>query len=79
MPRPPRKRPVSRVAREPDRDALFRQLFAVVRDLGWSIGVPDDDSDNEVPGLIVGSAEYVAFVTAALDAYGERPPWKTGH
>ncbi len=76
MPRPPRKRPSSRVVREPDRAALFRQLFATVRDLGWSIAVPADDSDNEVPGLIIGSAEYVAFVSAALDAYDDRPPWK---
>lgn len=45
---------------------LMEQLIKVIDQLGWSVAVPEGDDDEDVPGLIIGTQEYVSAVTDRL-------------
>lgn len=40
-------------------EELFDQLLEIVFKLGWDIAVPKVDDDDDVPGLIIGTPEYL--------------------
>lgn len=48
------------------REQLFKELIQIVGELGWSVAIPDGDDNEEVPGLIIGSSDYVDKVTEAV-------------
>lgn len=49
------------------REQLFKELIEIVGELGWSVCIPQGPEDEEVPGLIIGTDEYVEKVTRALE------------
>ena len=49
------------------RHQLFKELIEIVTELGWSMAIPKGDDNEEVPGLIVGSDEYLEEVLDKLD------------
>lgn len=51
------------------REQLFKELIEIVEELGWNVAIPQVEEDDEVPGLVIGKAEYVDAVTEALAEY----------
>jgi hypothetical protein len=49
---------------------LIKDLLTICEELGWNVAIPQVEEDDEVPGLIIGTAEYVEMVTEALDEGG---------
>jgi hypothetical protein len=52
---------------EEKRKQLFKELIEIVGELGWVVAIPEGDLDEEVPGLVVGTEEYVNHVIDAVD------------
>lgn len=53
------------------RKQLFTELIEIVGELGWQIAMPEGEEDEEVPGLVIGTEEYVTKITGALDGKPE--------
>lgn len=49
------------------REQLFKELIEIVGELGWQVAIPNGPEDDEVPGLIIGTEEYVNRVTEAME------------
>lgn len=49
------------------REQLFKEIIEIVGELGWQIAIPKGNDNDEVPGLIIGTEEYVKEVTEAVD------------
>lgn len=49
------------------REQLFKELIEIVGELGWVVAIPNGEDNEEVPGLIVGTEEYVDKVSDALE------------
>lgn len=47
-------------------EELYERLLNLIAEIGWSIAIPDVSDDEEVPGLIIGTEEYVGKVLACL-------------
>ncbi len=47
---------------------LIDQLAEICEQLGWSIGVPADDENQPVEGLIVGTEEFIMSIVESMDA-----------
>lgn len=63
-----------------DESDAFDSIFDGTKALGWSVFVPAcDDVKADLPGLSIGSDEYLSYVAAAIEAYDRQPPWKIGH
>jgi hypothetical protein len=45
---------------------LMEQLVKIIEQLGWSVAIPEADEEEDVPGLIIGTQEYVSAVTGRL-------------
>lgn len=54
---------------EKEQQELIEQLAQIVEELGWIIGIPkEEEGDNKVQGLIIGTEE---FVYGVVDATGQ--------
>lgn len=54
---------------EKEQQQLIEQLAQIVEELGWIIGIPKEEGDdNKVHGLIIGTEE---FVYGIVDATGQ--------
>jgi len=50
------------------RKQLLKELIDIVGELGWQVAIPEDiEEEEEVPGLIIGTSEYIDAVTIALE------------
>ena len=49
------------------REQLFKELIEIVGELGWSVAIPKGADNEEVPGLIIGSQEYLDRIASAVD------------
>lgn len=51
---------------EKEQQELIEQLAQIVEELGWIIGIPKEEGDdNKVHGLIIGTEEFVYGVVEA--------------
>ena len=48
-------------------DEPFIQLLQLIEELGWDLALPDIDDDDDVPGLIIGTPEYIEWVLAGSE------------
>lgn len=55
------------------REQLFKELIEIVGELGWQVSIPKGADNDEVPGLIIGTDEYINKVTDAIEAADARP------
>lgn len=46
---------------------LINQLADICEQLGWSIGVPADNENDPVDGLIIGTEEFIMSVVEIID------------
>lgn len=51
------------------KEQLFKELLEIVKELGWKVAFPIGDDDDAVPGMIIGTEEYVTDVTEAVDEF----------
>ena len=57
-------------------EQLFEELFKVVQELGWNIAIPESNrsnSENEVPGLIIGSSKYIEDILSGKYVSSKAP------
>jgi hypothetical protein len=47
-------------------EEAFDQLIKALEALGWSMAMPSVADDSEVPGMVIGKAGYIDFVTEHL-------------
>lgn len=47
---------------------LFKELIEIVGELGWEVGIPKGDPDEEVPGMVIGRSAYVRKILGEYDA-----------
>lgn len=41
----------------------FEQLIKIVQKFGWSVAIPDIHEEDVLPGLIIGTDEYIETIT----------------
>ena len=58
-----------------DMNDPIAKLLILVDELGWTVAIPDS-GDETIPGLIIGTPNYVDKVTDALEnKYDGKPFW----
>lgn len=38
---------------------LFKDLLEIVKELGWQVALPTVPDDEPVPGMVIGTQEYI--------------------
>ena len=47
------------ILEESPEEDLFLTLVQIVKSMGWSVCIPNIEDDEMVPGMIIGTDEYV--------------------
>lgn len=61
---------------EEDKALLFQQLAELIKKMGWGIAIPELKEKDAVPGLIIGTDEYLQTITSLLPKPFEETPVK---
>lgn len=50
-----------------EQEELIADLFEIVKELGWNIGIPGEEEDEVVSGLVIGTNDFINNMTEQFE------------
>ncbi len=48
-------------------ETLYKDLLTIIKKLGWGVALPKMDEEDDVPGMIIGTSQYLQIISSLIN------------